>query len=402
MPEAGAATPQMLRRVNARAVLKVIRSIDVATGTELMARTGLTRATVIAVCEDLIRRGWILERDPLQDSAPRQGRPARRFELNSRAGFVMGMDIGAATVTAAVADLRGNVVGRSSLPFRTTDIPASERISTVDRAAGLALHAAGATPGTVLAVGAGIAAPVDRDGKVLAAQHFWSLFDVGLRGALKDLHEWTVLLENDANLAALGECWRGSGSGVNDLVVLLASERLGAGIIESGRLLHGSRGAAGELGYLDLLEGVGSADGIAKLAPEWFAAAAVPGPGPARGRPAAASRAPLTARQVFDAAARGDRTAVVILDRLSERMARIIASLASLVNPEQVVIGGAVAESAAALLPRIIELLPRFTATPPRVTVSPLGDAIVTAGAIRHALDYVEANSLDLVLPIPA
>ena len=103
-------------------------------------------------------------------------------------------------------------------------------------------------------------------------QHFWSLFDVGLRTALQELHGWTVLLENDANLAALGERWRGSGAGVDDLVVLLAGERLGAGVLESGRLLHGRGGAAGEMGYLDLVEGVGSSDGIASLARQWSAA----------------------------------------------------------------------------------------------------------------------------------
>jgi predicted NBD/HSP70 family sugar kinase len=105
---------------------------------------------------------------------------------------------------------------------------------------------------------------------------------------------------------------------------------------------------------------------------------------------------------VFEDAAAGDPTALGILDRISERMARVIASIASLINPEQVVIGGAVAESAGALLPGITALLPRFTATPPRVTVSPLGDAIVTVGAIRHALDYVEANALELQLAAPA
>jgi len=72
--------------------------------------------------------------------------------------------------------------------------------------------------------------------------------------------------------------------------------------------------------------------------------------------------------------------------------------VASFINPEQVVIGGAVAESAGVLLPGITALLPRFTATPPRVTVSPLGDAIVTVGAVRHALNYVEANALELEL----
>ncbi|MCU1548577.1 MAG: hypothetical protein JWO29_1528, partial [Arthrobacter sp.] len=238
MPQPAAATPQLLRRVNAQAVLSFIRSTDVATGTELMARTGLTRASVIAVCEDLIRRGWIRELDsPPAAGSPRKGRPARRFRLNEQAGYVLGIDIGAGTTTAAVADLRGTILGRSSESFRAVDIPADERIGVVDRACRQALEAAGTGPGTVLAAGAGIAAPVDRDGKVLASQRFWSLFDVGLRTALAELHGWTVLLENDANLAALGERWRGSGAGVDDLVVLLAGERLGAGVMESGRLL---------------------------------------------------------------------------------------------------------------------------------------------------------------------
>ncbi|MEC5190064.1 MULTISPECIES: ROK family protein [unclassified Arthrobacter] len=392
-PSAAAATPQLLRRVNARSVLGVIRATDVATGSELMSRTGLSRASVIAVCEDLLRRGWIRELGPRggdHPGNPGKGRPARRFELNRAAGFVLGLDIGAATTTAAVADLRGTVVGRASGSFRAADIPAAERIAVVDRACRQALADAGTGPDTVLAVGAGIAAPVDRDGNVLVSQHFWSLFDVGLRTALKDLHGWTVLLENDANLAVLGERWRGSGTGVDDLVVLLAGERLGAGVLESGRLLHGRGGAAGEMGYLDLVEGVGSSDGIASLARQWSAA----GGGPAAGGEA-------SARRVFQDAAAGDPAALAILDRIADRMARIIASLASFINPEQVVIGGAVAASAGVLLPRITALLPRFTATPPLVTVSSLGASIVTVGAVRHALDYVEANALELELVRP-
>lgn len=390
-----AATPQLLRRVNALAVLAHVRSTDVATGTGLMAATGLTRASVIAVCEDLIRRGWIREvesprRDPGSAGSPGKGRPARRFELHARAGFVLGIDIGAGTTTAVVADLRGTVLGRSSTRFRAPGIPAAERIEVVDRTCRQALAAAGVDPRLVLAAGAGIAAPVDRNGTILASQDFWSLFDVGLRTALQDLHGWTVLLENDANLAALGERWRGSGAGVDDLVVLLAGERLGAGVLESGRLLHGRRGAAGEMGYLSLVEGVGSPDGIASLARQWSAEGRAGGPG-----------GPADARQVFTDAAAGDPAALTVLDRISERMARVIATVASLINPEQLVIGGAVAESAAALLPAITAALPRFTPIPPRVTVSPLGDAIVSIGAIRHALDYVEANALELDLPLP-
>lgn len=380
MTDSGAATPQLLRRVNAMAVLTHLRGTQEATATELMAASGLTRASVIAVSEDLVRRGWITE-VVASGAALGAGRPARRFELNAMAGVVVGVDIGAATTTASVADLRGTILGTASRSCRDTQIVAAERISVIDTVCLAALDDAGSTAASVLAVTAGLAAPVSDDGTLLASQPFWRQFDVGLRSALHDLHGWRVLLENDANLAALGERWRGTGTGVDHLVVLLASERLGAGIIESGRLLHGARGAAGEMSFLELVEGVGSTAGIAALVREW---APVPGTEPA---------------EVFAAAARGDCASAAVLARIAERMARVITALSSLLNPEQLVLGGAVAESAGVLLPAMTARLAELSPTPPRVTVSALGDGIVTVGAVRHALDFVETHTLDVRLP---
>jgi predicted NBD/HSP70 family sugar kinase len=87
-----------------------------------------------------------------------------------------------------------------------------------------------------------------------------------------------------------------------------------------------------------------------------------------------------------------------ILDRIADRMARIIALLATLFNPRLLVIAGAVAEPAAVLVGPIRERLPRYTATPPEVAVSTLGEAVVSLGAVRMALDHVEQHALDLEL----
>ena len=95
MAELVPATPQLLRRVSAGAVLEFMRASGAVTVTDVMAATGLTRATTIAVCEDLVGRGWILERENQREFGGYQkGRPARRFELNERAGVVLGIDIG--------------------------------------------------------------------------------------------------------------------------------------------------------------------------------------------------------------------------------------------------------------------------------------------------------------------
>lgn len=396
MPDIATATPQMLRRVNAASVLGVIRSSHAVTVSELMDATGLTRATTISVCEDLLARGWIRELEKDSDTY-QKGRPARRFELDESAGCVLGIDVGVLKTTVVVADLRGKTTGRASKPFRAREIEAQERIHVISETALLALEAAGVAPEKVLAVTAGLAAPVDRDGNILVSQPFWSLFDVGLKKALHDLHGWSVLLENDANLAALGECWRGAGSGVQDLAVLLAGERFGAGLVESGRLLHGSRGGAGEMAYLDMVEGVGSPEGLAALARLW-AAEALAGKSKTTLRTAAAPGREVTAQHVFAAAALGDTVALGILDRLSDRLARVVSTLATMLNPELVVIGGAVADSASVLLEPAARKLATYTATPPRLAASPLGDAIVGIGAVRHALDHVEKISLDLEL----
>ncbi|GAA1155084.1 ROK family transcriptional regulator [Kribbella jejuensis] len=383
----------MLRRVNAGKVLGVLTRARVMTGTGLIEATGLTRATVHAVCNDLISMGWVVELDPGRTSV---GRPSRRFEFNSHAGYVLGIDIGAARTTVLVSDLRGDTVAKVGRSVAGVKTP-GERTELVHETVVEALASAGVSDAQVLAAGVGVAAPVDREGNLLVDDEFWRRFDSGLSSRLTELHGWPVLLENDANLATLGEHWRGEARNVDDLVVLLAGERFGSGLMDSGRLLHGSRGGAGEMVFLKLIEGVGNTHGIARIARE-KGAAAVADDAVETSLRELATDGEVTAEQVFRAAADGDKVAQSILHDIADRTARVIATLGTVFNPELVVIGGAVAQAAAALLPDLEEQLPRYTSTPLRVAVSSLGDAIVSVGAVRHALNYVELHALDLEL----
>ncbi|MCU6480128.1 ROK family protein [Arthrobacter sp. A2-55] len=405
--ELTANTPQQLRHTNMAAVLSVMRRAGSFTGTELIAETGLARATVIAVCDDLIAAGWVRElpaRRP--QSGVQKGRPARVFEFDARAGLVVGLDVGVAKTTAVVADLRGAILGRATEVFGDFTAPAAERLDTMGKAVQSALESAGAGQDAVLVAGVGIAAPVDNDGGIPRSQAFWENFDIGVSEYLQERYGWTVLLGNDANLAAMAEHWMGTGEGVGDLAVMLAGERIGFGLMSSGELLHGATGRAGEVGALELVSGVGSPDGIAALVRTLATEAVATGPRATRPGAAAPSllaefarkdKGCLSAEQVFEAAARGDKTAVSVLDAVARRMGRVIALLATFLDPELVVIGGAVAASSAVLLPPLREELASFMSAPPRVEVSPLGDAIVTLGAVRLALNHVEDRALELV-----
>ncbi|MCC9193334.1 ROK family protein [Arthrobacter sp. zg-Y916] len=393
--DTAASTPQLLRRTNLRSVLDVLRSVPSATGTDLIDATGLTRATVMAVCDDLIARGWARE-TPSPRAGGQKGRPARRFEFNESAGYVLGLDVGLATVRVVVADLAGTVVGGTESRFPRHGGTPADRRSDVIAAVGQALEEAGVPASAVLGTALGIAAQVTPEGSIAPGQELAPMFDLGLTQEFRDGFGWPVLVENDAKLAALAERWRGTGAGEANLAVVLAGERLGTGVIESGRLVHGARGRAGTMGGLELVDGVGNQDGIAKLARLWGTAALDAGHDGMIRRLVGTQTNRVSARYVFEAAAAGDGTAAEILDRIGRRMARVLALVSTFFDPRIIVLGGAVAASATALLPVMTEELAKYVPDPPRLAVSELGEMLVATGAVRLALDHVESRLLDL------
>ena len=398
-------TSLLLRRMTASAVLDALRSGGPMTGSDLIDATGLARPTVHVVCNDLIRLGWIRETGNRRPDS-RRGRPARVYEFQSRAGFVLGIDA-TDRVTVRLADLRGDRVASSSEPLAHVSVPADDRVAAICRQIGRVLARAGVEPSRVLAVTVGVPTSVDADGRPLGREAYLP----GLPG--RDLGPeiggqfgWPVLVENDANLAAWGERWRGVAAGVDDLVVMLADERLGSGLFSDGRPVRGHRGGAGELRLLELVERVGSTYGIAWLL-RTLGAEAVAGLGPSgpagprggRGRVlwerSGGDPAAVETATVLEAARAGDEVALEVVDEVADRMAHAIAAVAGLLNPELVVISGAVASAGDLLLHRIRDLLvPDLIDLPPRLAMSSLGDQAVVVGAVRMALDHVEARLL--------
>jgi predicted NBD/HSP70 family sugar kinase len=398
-------TSLMLRRMTASAVLDALRAGGPMTGSDLMSATGLARPTIHVVCNDLIRLGWIREMDSRRPTGEgRRGRPARCYEFQSRAGFVLGVDA-TDRVAVRVADLRGDRVAEASEPLAHVSVPADERVAAVRRVADAALASAAVGPARVLAVAVGIPTPVDADGRPVGREAYLpGLPGRDLATEIGGRDGWPVVLENDANLAALGERWRGVAAGVDDLVVMVADERLGSGLFLGGRPVRGHAGGAGELRVLELIHRVGSTYGIAHLV-RTLGAEAVARWCRGTGRPRRRGRllwtmaggdpARVETATVLEAARAGDEVALEIVDEVAERMAYAVAAVAGMVDPELVVISGAVADDGDLFLDRIrARLLPDLIDTPPRLAMSTLGDQAVVTGAVRLALDQVEASLL--------
>ncbi|MDQ8703827.1 ROK family transcriptional regulator [Streptomyces sp. LHD-70] len=394
------ASTRQIREANLRAVLHRMWDSEPVTGTDLIDSTGLTRATVHGVCEDLTRRGWIHEvENQREHGGYRMGRPARRYAFQPLAGVVVGVDCGQHRARATVADLRGNTLARHGSSFSGPEHPPEERLDVLNRTILAALAKASVPPERVLVVVTAVPAPVDAEGRTAGTVNpFWEQMNPDIAGHLSREHGWQVIVDNDANLAAEAERWQGAGRGLDNFVTLLTGERIGAGIVDDGNLLRGARGGAGEMRFLDLVEGVGSAHGIARLARDWAQEAVRTDAHPEstlRDLPPEG----IDAEAVFTAAEADDPLAVEVVERLGARFARIVGALAALLDTERLVLAGAPARSCAPIR-RVIERdLPQYVHPPlPEIVISDFGDEIVSVGAVWRALDHVRAHVVEIDL----
>ncbi|WP_348981988.1 ROK family protein [Brachybacterium epidermidis] len=417
----GASSPQLMRRANRQALLRLALRGAAFTAADAMAATGLTRATVLGVCAELVSAGWLEQVDgaPAGGSAQR-GRPARRYALRSAAAVLAGVDAGEHTLTARVADLCGRTLATVHHPIDQAEPdPSADRTAMVTALIDRVLARAG-VPGTprVLTV-VGVPAPVDQHGRSPHDDDFWQRMNPGFVDALGTVPQdgnpgagpgsptqraaagGAVLVENDANLAAIAEHAGGIGSHV---ATLLMGERFGAGLIVDGRLLRGASGGAGEMRFLDVaLDDERGADGVAALARRW-SLEALAGDGAlddgagvaARSELARISAERITAVDVFAAADRGDELARAVMERIGDRLARIAVILASLLGVETVVVAGAIADAVEPVLERARTRIPALTGPPhPRLVASMHGSEVVVRGAIELALARLREDPLE-------
>lgn len=312
--------------------------------------------------------------------------------------MLVGIDAGEHTLIAQVTDLAGRprATASCSLPGGVAAGP-DARIQALREAVDRALAEANAlTCPRVLTV-VGVPAPVDGHGLSPRDEvGFWTTMNPGLVEALAQ-GAGPVVVENDANLAAIAEHAGGSGDHV---VTLLMGERFGAGLIVDGHLLRGSGGGAGEMRFLDLaLEDHHGADGVAALARRWVLEQRAAAGSDGKDSPLELIPADeLTAVDVFRAAEHGDRLALAVLDRIGDRLARIVAILSSLLGVETVVVAGAIAGAIEPVLARARHVLPQLSGPPhPEVVASAHGSEVVVRGAIELALARLREDPMALL-----
>jgi predicted NBD/HSP70 family sugar kinase len=371
-----AVAPSLMRTMNQRLLLDHLFTNGPATRPQLARDAGLSQPTVHAALADLQQAG-------LARAAGRpetgHGRPAQLYEADPNAGAVAAVDIGHDWLRLVVTDLTSNQLSRIDVRNDARSARALvQRVSAAvaDVAAKAGLPAAAAITHTVIG-SPGVFRP--QQGSVAYAANIPGWQRPGLAEALTAHIGTPVTIDNDANLAALGEHSEGAGRGVNHFAYLHIGTGVGLGLVLDGHIYRGFSGAAGEVGYIPLGEppydqARNPERGILE---EALAADAVV----AYARTAGMS-GPLTAAAVFAAAREGIQPALAAVRREAERLAQLIAAVCAFLDPELIIIGGGVGQNLDMLESDVQTALQRITPLRARLAVGELGTDAVLRGAI--------------------
>ncbi|MDG5470804.1 ROK family glucokinase [Jeotgalibacillus sp. ET6] len=275
--------------------------------------------------------------------------------------LIIGVDIGGTTVKMALIHESGEIMEKWVISTNTKnrgiqiipDIAAAIKSKLTERAI---------DPASILGIGVGAPGPVNMQTGILytAVNIGWEK-PVALRDELQALTDLPVVIENDANVAALGEMWKGAGDGARDVICVTLGTGVGGGVIVNGDIAHGIKGAAGEIGHITAvpvdgyycncgkygcLETVASATGVIRLATDELNR----NDEPSVLRDILHENGRLTAKSIFEAAQKEDRIALRIVEKLTFYLGLSLANLGSALNPEKIVIGGGVSHAGDTLL----------------------------------------------------
>jgi glucokinase len=317
-------------------------------------------------------------------------------EMNMTEKWLVGVDLGGTTIKMAFVNIYGEIIHKWEISTDHSE-QGKNIITDIAKSIDQKLEELGQTKSKLLGIGMGAPGPVNTvTGMVYQTTNLpWK--DYPLKDLLEVETSLPVVVDNDANIAAIGEMWKGAGNEAKDLICVTLGTGVGGGIIVNGQIVHGTNGAGGEIGHITsipeggapcncgktgCLETIASATGIVRITKEKLAnteTASIL-------RQIYEETGKITAKDVFDAAKANDALALEIIDYVTFHLGLALANLANGVNPEKIVIGGGVSKAGNMLVEKVRHYVKRFAfprvAEGVHITIATLGnDAGVIGGA---------------------
>lgn len=375
-PENATADLGLMRELNTHIILNLIRQEGSISRAEIAKRTQLSRSTVSNIITDLLEHRVVAEAGT---GPSRVGRRPIMVNFNYQAGYVVGVDLGANHLLTLVTDLEGQVLAEKEQPVSVAagpEVVLPAMVTAVDEI----VRAARVDRERVIGVGVGVPGPLDnRRGTLVMPPIMPGWHNFKFQACLEAGINKPIYLDNDANLGAIGERWRGAGEGCDHLAYIKLGTGIGCGLILDGQIYRGFAGSAGEIGHMSIeedgplctcgnygcLESLAGGRAIvaaALAASKRAQALAVPSGAHTsnhRYNPALPATAELGVEQVVRAALAGDAVSIEVLQMAGRRIGVAIANLINLFNPGLVIIGGGVSHAGDLLLEPIRQTVAR-------------------------------------------
>jgi predicted NBD/HSP70 family sugar kinase len=370
----GATRPNLIRRFNEQLLLEQLRGRGAVSRSELANSSGLSKPTVGLALASLERAELVRHAGR---TAGGRGRTALLYEIRSDAGFVLGLDVGREFVRGAIADLAGAVRARRSVSARSSS--GTGRVRELATLADELLRDSGVERnGALLQTVVGSPGVVEPDGRALrmaANLPGWERPAV-LRDLRRLLGDGTTI-ENDVDAATVAERDHGHGRDVSNFAFVSVGTGIGMGLVLDGKLHRGAHGAAGEIAFLPLADEPPDARDVRRRGALESAASSA---AVVRAARRAGIRA-RSARSVFRAAAAGDDGAREVVAGEAAIVARALAAIVAVVDPELIVLGGGIGR-APGFAEEVSTELAQLSPVAPEVRPSALGEDVVVDGCL--------------------
>jgi glucokinase len=375
-----------MRRANTALLLEILRAKGPVSRAELARLSGLTKPTVSSQVAELLQRGIVVE-DGAGAPDARGGKPPTMLRFNADSGALVAAEIGSSAVRVWLGDLDGRPVDFETLPI-SPELGAGHVLDALCAGIERVLERRPQKNRNLLCISIAAMGRVDaRSGVVLDVGNVFHWRNVDVAGRVESHFGVRTLVENDVNLAALGEMHSGVAAGAENFILIRLGTGIGAGLVLGGKLYQGTHWAAGEIAHMvfdrvsategltdrGLLELAIGSDRVRERVRSAHAGESLESPFPAGAD---------LASELGEAIRRNDPVAAGVVDDLAEQLSIAVADLTAMFDPELIVLAG---DLFGLVFDRIREMVGRVIPWPTRIELSALGADAALMGAMGAA-----------------
>jgi glucokinase len=380
-------TASEMRGINRTAILELIRRKGPTSRSYIAQNLQISLPTVMRIVDELIEEKLVRELGETEWSG---GRRRTLIELNAKEHLTVGLDLGGTKFYGAVTDLSGCVLFEQTLARHNTK--GEESYTLMVELITQLLEQARGTGKSVMGIAIGVPGVTYHDRGVIEWAPSLEWRDFPLEERVRNHFGLPAIVDNDVNLAALGEVWFGAGRDASNLIVINIGTGIGAGVVIDGAIYRGAHQMAGEIGYLlpgreylaekypdfGALELLAAGTGIAQRAQQVIQQCQID-----------LHIETVTVETVFDAYRRDAPWAIDIIEETTDYLAIAIAAVTTFFDPEVIVLGGGVVNSADLLIPPILKQLQGRIPLTPTITASSLGNRGAVLGGMINLLHNI-------------